>query len=178
METVRTLLQALQLIVVAIGLAYTSYQVKLLRRNYMDTHEWNRRKAAHDGLNDFIALAAGNKLINEAFSFMESNDPIPLAQVQMKCGEVGELRAAIHRLLNTYEAIATSVYHGVYDEAIIKEAMEYVMPLTIFQFSEYIEHRRNHGSREMWRVAERLCRKWKEEQEHAVPKRPQTGQVV
>jgi uncharacterized protein DUF4760 len=163
---------------VAAALGYTSYQVKLLRRNYLDLHDWNRRKAAHDGVHGFIALAAGNKLINEAFGFMESNDPIPLEQVQSKCEEMVDLRAAIHRLLNTYETISTGVVHGVYDEAIVRDSMGYVISLTLFQFSEYIEHRRNRGSREMWCVAEQLSKKWKENQMPVVPSRPKTGQSV
>jgi hypothetical protein len=172
-QILQLLLQFFTLGAVISGLVYSGYQLKLLRRQYHDLHEWNRRKAAQDAIDFFVNLAEGNKLINEVFNFLESNDPISLVRVQDECTKHAELRSAIHRLLNFLEGLAIGTRHAVLDESLIRDAFIGVMDIVLLQFSEYIQHRRRHSRSDAWEELETTVKHWQAQK--MLPPRPFTG---
>ena len=59
-ETIRNILVALQLIVVAIGLILAVRQLRLLTQQYRDLHDWNRRRASQEALNAWATMSKDN----------------------------------------------------------------------------------------------------------------------
>ena len=177
-DTIRTALQALQLVAFLGGFIFTIRHLRILSHQYRDLHDWNRRKASQDALDAWVEMAGTSNLINDAFNFLEHNDPLPLTLIQEKYGASPELRAAIHRLLNFFEGLAVGVKHGVYDEALIKTAFATVMEHVLFQFRDYTESRRRSGQSDSWLEAETLVSQWQAQSHPPAAPRPQTGAAV
>ena len=162
-DEIRTIAQVCQLVVVAIGLALTVNQIRILSAQYRDLHEWNRRKAAQDAVLSFLDLAENNKLINQAFDYPQKNDPFPVERVQEECEKMPELRVALHSLLNYFESVAWGIRHRVYDEDLVRDSMASAMNLTCYRFGPYIEHKANHGQSDAWSETRACVAKWKRE---------------
>ena len=164
-DEIRAGAQVFQLAVVAVGLVLTINQIRIFSAQYRDLHEWNRRKAAQDAVQAFLNLAESNKLINQAFDYMQKNDPYAIERVNEECERTPELRVALTSLLNYFEMIAWGVRHSVYDEDLIRDSMASAMTLTCHRFGPYIAHKANHGQPDAWSEARACVAKWKREVE-------------
>lgn len=175
MDWQKLIFDSLSLFGVIAGLIYTGFQIRLLSNQYRDFHEWNRRKASHDSIDRFIALADGNKKLDEAFNYLTSKDPIPLKEIVKAINEEPELRAALHRLLNYLESLAIGVRHGVLDDDIIRDTFKGVFLIVKTQFSEYIDDRRRNYQSAAWSEIDLRINKWQEVEN--LPQRSKTGSI-
>jgi hypothetical protein len=94
---------------------YTTRQLKLLRITYRDLHDWNRRKAAQDAIDNMQGIADDTPLLDDKFKIMERNDPIPLVQIRQECEADSHVRTVLHRRLNYFESLAVGVNQAVLD---------------------------------------------------------------
>jgi len=132
-------------------LGLTTGQLDLLKKSYVDQHEWNRRKAAQDAIeNTQKSIGEDAPLLNDKFQIMTSYDTIPLQRIRDECDADPKVRMAIHRRLNTFETLALGVQLGVYDEDVLKAAYKEVFRRTLNRFTEYINHRRNLETDTLW----------------------------
>ncbi len=79
--TVKLVLQALTLLAIVVGLGFTFYQLHLLRKTYVDAHDWNRRKAAQDAALQTSQLAQDMDLLHRTFEIRTRLDPLPLKRI-------------------------------------------------------------------------------------------------
>lgn len=176
-ETTKVVLQAAALIVLLVGLLLTIRQIRLLRLSYVDLHDWNRRKAAQDAVDNVEHIAADTPLLDGKFQIMSKNDPIALKSILGACESTVEVQTAIHRRLNWFESLAGGVKQGVFDEEVIKDAYQRVFRSTHRQFSEYIDHRRNADSYDAWSEFGDMIERWDQEDKASASRRKQTGAV-
>lgn len=160
-EVSKLLLQLLIVFVATVGLYLTVRQLRLLTQSYRDLHDWNRRKAAQDALDRFVTTQEENTaLLDQVFSILSSNDPIPLDKVREECERQHPVRAALHRRLNYFEHLTIGVREGVLDESILRRACEPVFKRCVRQFRPYMDHRRESGSKDAWTELEALSMEW------------------
>lgn len=177
LEIIKLGLQFVQVIAVVFGLALTIRQIKLLRQSYEDLHEWNRRKASVDTINEYKQLSEEVKLLNVSLNFSELNDPIPLDRIPgFQSAEAGgqEIRIALNKYLNYFESIAVSVRHGVLDERLVRDAFRTVISRALRKLGPYISHIRGKTGPSTWIELEELSKMW-ESQDGRRP-RWKTGQ--
>jgi hypothetical protein len=159
--TIRLSVQIATFAILLIGLWLTLRQLRLLRKSYVDQHEWNRRKAAQDAIeNTQKAIGEDTFLLDAKFKIMTSYDTIPRTQILDECDADPKVRIAIHRRLNTFEILALGVKKGVYDEDVLKAAYKEVFRRTLNRFREYIEQRRNLETDLLWAQFEKLTQDW------------------
>ena len=174
-EIFRVALQGITLLIASLGVWLTVRQLGLLTASYRDLHEWNRRKAAYDALENFVKEVSPDiPLLEQHFKILTSNDEIPLNEIQKKIDGDPNLRGALHKRLNCFEALAVAVYEGVLDERVIKSSLEPAFKRAMSQFRAYINHRRANGYPTGWIILEQISDKWKQP-EHRLPLRPLTG---
>jgi hypothetical protein len=106
-------------------------------------------------------IQADHFLLHEKFRVMESSDPIPLQAVRDACTADSNVRSALHRRLNYFEALAVGCRNHVYDESIVKAALETLFTNTLSQFQPYVDHRRVNGSAGFGLEFETLSIKWR-----------------
>lgn len=170
-ETTKVILQAATLLAVILGLSLTIYQLHLFRMSYADLHDWNRRKAAQEAIDDMVPrITNDTPLLNRKFEILTKNDPIKLELIEKECSKDDDLRLAIHKRLNYFESLAAGVQQGVFDEEVIKNSYRHLFANTFSQFSEYINHTRSNGFREMWSDLEDMTERWKKEDEAKSPR--------
>ena len=175
-EWSKLILQLLTFLTAGVGLFFATRQLRFLVASYRDLHDWNRRKAAQDAIEKYRDVQEENLLLHDKFRVMESNDPIPLSDIQAECAGDAGVRTALHRRLNYFEALAVGCRQGVYDEDVVRVALEDMFGRSITQFKAYIDHRRGVGQKNVWREFEQLAEKWEAARE-ARPPRPLTGIV-
>lgn len=172
-ESVKVALQAATLLAVVVGLGFTFYQVRLLRKSYVDLHDWNRRKAAQDAVERIEVISRDTPLLHQKFRILTENTPIPLQDILRECENDDAVRVAINRRLNYFQSLAIGMEQRVFDKAIIRRSYENIFRRTHNQFKEYIEHRRDIGGRETWRDFVNTTGQW--ETDSGEPPRPSTG---
>ena len=173
-EVITLVLRTFAVLLVAAGLFYTGYQIKMTRQIHKDNHEWNRRKAAQDVLMN-VDLTTASKELNKALEFLDVKESIPLEKILTAIKEDRHLQNLIHKLLNVYEGYARGINQGIFDEEVIKTARKGTMIRVLESFSSYIKYRREGWADKAWIQAETLIRKWQNEDFKNTPKRKHTG---
>ncbi len=156
LEIAKLALQGAALIVAGFGLRQFNVAVAA----YRDLHDWNRRKAAQDAVDRYKDIQDDNLVLHTHFNVMESAAELELRQVEALCSQDPLIRKAVHRRLNYFEALATGCKQGVYDEDVIRIALESLFRRSLGQFRAYIVHRRNVGAKDLWIEFEALSNRW------------------
>ncbi len=160
-ELAKLIISATSLIFIGATLIYTGRQIKLLIKSHADNHEWNRRIATQQALNELRKVNVDD--LNEKFGYINRHQPIPLAEVLAAFEENIALQMKCHQLLNYYEGTATAIFLGIYDELTVKISRKGAMERTFTNFKEYIEYRRNQTNNTVWIEYEKLINKWHSE---------------
>ena len=162
-ETIKVLLQAATLITVLAGLGFTYWQVRLFRISHEDLHDWNRRQAAQEAIDEMVPRLSNDiPLIDEKFQILTNHDRIPLDTIIKECENGPAVRGALNRRLNYFESLAAGVHQGVFDEEVIKNAYQQLIKITLNQFSEYIDHLRGRGYSAFCLDIEGMTERWDE----------------
>ena len=170
-ETTKVILQAATLFALVLGLGFTVYQLHLFRKSYVDIHDWNRRKAAQEAIDDMVPrITSDTPLLDSNFKILTKNDPIKLELISEKCEKDDSVRLAIHKRLNYFESLAAGVQQGVFDEEVIKNSYQHLLTYTRRQFSEYIDHYRSHRFKEMWSDLEDMSERWDQKDREKAPR--------
>ena len=128
-------------------------------------HDWNRRIAAQDALKEYNQSILSSELQSE-FNYSNCTESIPLKKIEEGFNKHPNLQAELHQLLNFYEGLARGVFHGVYDEKIIKAARYNSMRKVFRAFNSYIESRRRASSPTAWKDSESLVDQWKADEKN------------
>ena len=158
------------------GLLFTTRQLRLLAKTYIDLHDWNRRKAAQDASHQWQEYADDAVLLENTFHFRDNQGIVDLPTLLAAFRADAKAQASLHRILNYFEAIANGTRNRVFDEPIIRDAFCGVFDLHSQRFGAYIEHRRSHGAPKAWIEMEDLSRKWTQEDRSRVA-RESTGVI-
>lgn len=169
-ETIKVILQAATLLSVIVGLGFTYRQLGLLKDqlslfgvSYEDVHDWNRRKAAQEAIDDMVPrLSTDTPLLDEKFKILTKHDRIPLDDISKEFGNDYLVRGALNRRLNYFESLAAGAHQGVFDEEVIKNSYQQLIKITLNQFSEYISHLRTNGYDEFCLDIEGMTERWDE----------------
>jgi|SRR5829696_7722712 len=173
-EVVKVLLQALTLVAIVAGLAFTGRQLKLLKDSFYDTHDWNRRKAAQDAVHETQQrLANDMNLLQEAFQTRTSSSQLSLNEIEEAFAANEQVRVALHKRLNNFETLAIGIEQKVLDEQVIKDAYRVMFRRTRRRLKEYIDARKERNE-DAWKVLERVSQRW-EEQEATSSRLPTGG---
>jgi len=165
----------------AIGLIVTLLlAVRTLRLNvaaYRDSHDWNRRKAAHDAVAKYRDFAEDSKKLSETFSFRDGYDPITVDTVKDKVKADPPLRINVHRLLNFFEELATGIKHGVFDEEVVKSSLQTTISQSYTRFSLYVDHLRHNGRPRAFVECQAMVDRWRADS-LSQPARSPTGAAI
>jgi hypothetical protein len=175
-QLAQLVVQCVSALMVLLGLLFTSRQLRLLRKTYVDLHDWNRRKAAQDASHEWQGYADDAVLLENTFHFREKQGVVDLAALLATFSTDTKAQASLHRILNYFEAIANGTRNGVFDEPIIRDAFCGVFDLHAQRFGAYIDHRRSHGAPKAWIEMEDLSQKWQREDRSRVA-RASTGAI-
>lgn len=123
-------------------------------------YDWNRRLAAQNALNDYNQADIGSK-IRKKFDYLNSKETIPLSEIEKEFLEDADLQSDLHKLLNSYEALARGVFQGIYDIEVIEVGRRNAILNLYRAFSNYIDNRREKFSSKAWAELDVLVSEWK-----------------
>lgn len=147
-------LSLFSIILIAFGFYLTVYS---LRRN----HDWNRRSKTQDAMSIFVdsGRIGDLEILNSAFNYSQSNEPILLDNIDNKTKENPKLLQILFVRLNIFEMFAIGINQGVYDELIVKHSTAVIMTRAYFRFKNFINRQREHNS-DFCTSLERLVLNW------------------
>ena len=157
-----------------LSLFLVAKQLRVIIASHKDDHEWNRRIESHKAIHRIGLL--DNDSLNHEFGYMNRRKPIPLSEIEKTFQENPSVQVVLHKLLNIYEEISNGIFLGTYDEETIKAIQKSPMEREIIRFREYIQLRRDEGSKRAWIAVEQLVNKWKKE-DLVVLERDKTGKI-
>lgn len=136
-EILSIFLQALSILLVCIGFYFTIFSLK-------KEHDWNRRNASAEALKVISdnSRITDLELLNTAFNYTESNEPILIETINKKTSEDGKILQILLLRLNMFEMFAIGIVQGVYDEEYIKATIGPAMIKAFRRFQNFIEHHR------------------------------------
>jgi hypothetical protein len=151
-----------------VGFYLTIYS---LRKN----HDWNRRSKSIDSLS--ISTDSSRiidlELLNQAFNYSQSNEPISLKTIEEKIKDNPKLLQILFVRLNIFELYALGIHQGVYDESFLHDAIWTVMTRAYFRFKLFIIKHREHNA-DYCSNLESLVLKWEAEKKN-IKKRKKTA---
>ena len=138
-ETLSIIIGILTLVLVCIGFYVTNRTLRI-------DHDWNRRLASAEALNVISdnSRISDLELLNKAFNYTESNDPILMDLINSKTNEDTRVLQVLLLRLNMFEMFAIGVVQGVYDEEYIKSTIGPAMIKVFRRFHNFIEHHRKY----------------------------------
>jgi hypothetical protein len=134
----------------------------LLWYQIRSSHEWNRRKAAHDFLGEIIL----GKFVEIRRKLEEKIDPYDLNQTYAtKKGDLStEDTLLLRELLNYLEELCLAIKHGIIDEDIAYESVP-VLLCTYWRWAEAYVHAERRHSPLIWIEVENVVKRWKQRME-------------
>ncbi|MEO0788230.1 MAG: DUF4760 domain-containing protein [Bacteroidota bacterium] len=172
-EIINLSIKALTFLVVLAGVVLTVRQLRLNTKIFRDEHDWKRRNAATEIVQQ-VNECPHNVRLNNEFELSNNYTPLDLDVVDSKIKLDLTLQNSIHKVLNDYEGFAVGINQGLYDEDVIKNLREYAMTRVYANFKNYIERRRQTHTPEAWNDYENLVNKWNEPKMRS-KKRMRTG---
>lgn len=136
-QIISLFLQGLTLVVFIIGFTLTFYQVRQLKRQHKENHDWNRRLAAQNALLQYDYSEVSREL-NRVFQFVDRTDALSSSEINESLLQNKELKTHLHQLLNFYEGLARGINQGVFDESVIKAGRMGAMMRSELSFRNYI----------------------------------------
>lgn len=162
-ESFDLLLNLLGTLLVSAGLVFTALEVRKGSRAQSDSTTWQRQMAAQEAISNSHEREIKSE-IEKKLRFIDSPRIIPLAEIlaakDPRNDPDGKFIPGLHRVLNTYEALARGVRLGLYDESVIRAAREIPMTTTYHAFQEYIEHRTSVRGTNPWSEYHAIVKKW------------------
>ncbi|MCK5832010.1 MAG: DUF4760 domain-containing protein [Methylococcales bacterium] len=170
------IISAISAILLALSVLYAAKQIKLLRIQHEEDHDWNRRLAAQETLRGYHEIQVMVEAISEHFDYHNKTEGIPEKEFQEKFNGTKELQSRLHTVLNYFEGLARGIRQGIYDEEVIKASFRGHMIRVYESFKYYIGSRRItlHNPR-IWIELEEMADKWKKEDKSILPQRIKTG---
>jgi hypothetical protein len=155
-------------ILICIGFYFTNTSLK---RN----HDWNRRSKSIDALSPSSDRGRIEDLtiLNEAFNYSQSNEPILLSTIDAKTKENPKILQILLARLNIQELYALGIYQGIYDEEFLKLSIGSSMKKSFFRFQNFIIKHREFSNR-YCEALESIVLKWESEKQN-MPKRKATA---
>lgn len=147
------------------GFVYAGIQLRAAYKINKADNDWNRRIAAQDALKEYNQSLLSSELHSE-FNYSNCTESIPLKKIEEGFNKNQNLEAELYQLLNFYEGLARGIFHGVYDEEIIKAARYNAMRKVFRAFNSYIERRRKISSPAAWKDLESLVDQWKADEKN------------
>lgn len=175
MET-EVLIAGVSAILLAISVLYAGHQIKLLRRQHQDNHDWNRRLAAQQTIGEYREIQSMVEAVSEHFDYHDRTEGIPLEDFQKKFKETPGLQSRLHSVINYFEGLARGVRQGIYDEEVVRVSFKGHMMRVHESFKYYIEGRRRklHNPK-IWVELEEVADAWRKEQRAIDPRRKPIG---
>ena len=164
-QKISLIISICSMVLILIGFYLTIYTLK---RN----HDWNRRSKSMDSLsisadsNRIVDL----ELLNKAFNYSQSNEPILLSTIDEKTKENPKLLQILLVRLNIFELYAIGIQQGVYDELLLKNSICTVMTRAYFRFKNFISKHREYNSDYCINL-ESLVLKWELEKKNVKPRK-------
>lgn len=170
-QTIQLILQSIPAIAVLVTLLFTFRQLRLNTATYRDLHEWNRRKAAYDAVQQYRDFAENAQAVGKAFETSRNFDSIPLERVKQILDADPTLQVHLHRYLNYFEELANGIRHGILDEDVVRSSLQRVMIINESRFRYYTEHLRRNGRPRAYCELEELVERWQKEANQAASRR-------
>ena len=180
-EKIMVLISALNFFAVLIGFIFASWQVrsakleiKAIVETHRENHDFQRRIAAQDAINQFNFSSLSAEL-GTKFGYFEHNLPISIKEIRKVFDASEENRSKLIMLLRHYEGLARGINQGIYDEEVVKSALRRTILRVSRAFSLYIEQRRIElGNPKLWKEFTDLGDRWLSE-DTIIESRPKTG---
>lgn len=162
-ELITLVLSGINLTIILVGIVYGLIQLKLLRKTYIDDHEWNRR---HSAIYSIISMSQTNfnlEKLNVKTRFMERTTPIPAKELIEIFENDPAQQVILHNFLTYYNSLAIGIKHRIFDETLMREERGSLM-IRIYQtFEPYINYRREKFQAKVWCDYEEVINMWKSE---------------
>lgn len=162
MET--TILTGISAFLLALTVLYAAREVKLLRVQHQDNHDWNRRLAAQQAVREYKEIQFMVEALSVHFDYHHRKEGIPTLDFEAKLKEIAGLQSNLHTVLNYFEGLARGIRQGIYDEELIRVAFRGHMLRVYESFRYYIEgNRQKLGNPKIWVELEDLVDAWRKE---------------
>ena len=158
-ETLQIIIRATTLLVVIVSAYLTIKQLRLNAVIFQDDHEWKRRNASNEIIQQ-INECEHNIRLNDIFQLSTNYTPLKLDLIEDKIQEDHTVQNSIHKVLNDYEGLAVGINQGLYDEEVIRYLREYAMTRVYANLEEYINKRRLTHTMDAWKNYHNLIKKW------------------
>lgn len=164
-ELISLVISAISAVFLLIGFYVT---VITIRKN----HDWNRRYKSMEALAAATdqSRIADLQILNKCLKYSDSYEPIQLDLIDSKVEENPQLLHILLNRLNIFELYAIGVFNGVYDEEVMKHAVEAVMDRAYFRFENFIKRRKESNSTYCEHF-ESIVIKWRNDKRKVIPRR-------
>ncbi len=155
---------------------YAGKQVKLLRNQHWDNHDWNRRLAAQQAVREYKEIQPMLETVSEHFDYQNRTEGISHDDFETKFEKNIELQSRLHQVINYFEGLARGVRQGIYDEEVIRVAFRGHMIRVYESFKYYIEGRRRKlHNQKIWIELEEVSDAWHKDERAVDPRRDPIG---
>ncbi len=166
---INILLVAVGFIVAIIQLHGTKKELRTIHIIDEQQHDWNRRIAAQEALQNYDHTWYSGPL-QEHFDYFNRSEPIPVGDIKSKFKAESGLQADLIKLLNFYESLCRGINQNIFDEEVIKVARRRAMTKAHDSFKAYIEYRRKNANPKAWWELTSIVNKWERDASRITPR--------
>lgn len=152
-------------------LRQAQHELHALKETHRQNHDFQRRQAAQQAVNDFNYSNLSADLIS-VFKYTDKNEVLDLTSIDSELARNAEARTKLIMLFRHYEGLARGINCGIYDESVVKSAHRTTLTRFARIFRAYIEDRRLKLNPRLWIEFTELADRWASEDRlvHAMPK--------